>query len=106
MRGQVACPLDRGSRGVLDVDPQLAGDDRRERGLAEAGRAVQQDVVGRLSPAPCRRKQHRQVGLDLALSDVLVERARPEAALDDEVAGFLEIRREDSRNVVGHSWRV
>ena len=35
---------------VADVDPELPGDDRREGRLAEAGRAVQEDVVGGLSP--------------------------------------------------------
>ena len=95
-RGQVAGPLDGRSGGVLDVDPELAGDDRGEGGLAETGRSVQQDVVGRLSPAPGRRQQHRQVGLDLALADVLVERARSQGAFDHEVAVVLEIRREDA----------
>ena len=73
-RGEVAGPLDGRARGVADVDAELAGDDRREGRLAEAGRAVQQDVVGRLSPALRRLEQHRQVRLDLALADVLAER--------------------------------
>ena len=91
-----------GPEVVLDVDPELAGDDRRERRLAEAGRAVQQDVVGGLSPALRRGQQHGQVGLDLALADVLVEGPRSKGAFDDEVALVLEIRREDAREVVGH----
>ena len=91
---------------VADVDPELAGDDRREGRLAEAGRAVEEDVVGRLSPALRRRQQHRQVGLDLALADVLVERPRPEGAFDDEVRLVLEVRREDAREVVRHRARV
>ena len=85
------------TRGVLDVDAELAGDDRGEGRLAEAGRAVQEDVVGRLSPAPGRRQQHRQVRLDLALADVFVERPRSKGALDDEVTLVLEVRREDAR---------
>ena len=101
-RGEVAGPLDGGSRGVLDVHAELARDDRREGRLAETGRAVQEDVVGRLSPALRRGQQHRQVGLDLALADVLVERARPQGAFHDEVALVLEVRREDARQVVGH----
>ena len=51
-------------------------------------------------------QQHRQVGLDLALADVFVERPRPEGALDDEVAVVLEVRREDAREVVGHRARI
>ena len=101
-RGQVAGPLDGRARGVFDVDAQLARDDRGQGRLAQAGRAVQEDVVGGLSPAPGRLEQDRQVRLDLALADVFVERARPEGALDDEVAVVLEVRREDAREVVGH----
>ena len=105
-RGEVPGPLDGRARGVADVDPELAGDDRREGRLAEAGRAVQEDVVGRLSPALRRLEQHRQVGLDLALADVFVERSRPQRALDDAVRLVLEVRREDAREVVGHPARV
>ena len=56
--GQVAWPLDGRAARVADVDAELAGDDRRERRLAEAGRAVEEDVVGGLSPAPRSREEH------------------------------------------------
>ena len=105
-RGQVAGALDGRARRVFDVDAQLARDDRGQGRLAQAGRPVQEDVVGGLSPAPCRLEQDRQVRLDLALADVFVERARPEGALDDEVTVVLEVRREDAREVVGHRLRV
>ena len=96
-RGQVAGPLDRRARGVLDVHAELAGDDRGQGRLAEARRAVEQDVIGRLSPPPGRGQQHREVGLDLALADVFVERPRSKGAFDHEVAVVLEVRREDAR---------
>ena len=57
-----------------------------------------------LPRAACQ--QDGQVGLDLALADVLGERARPQGALDDEVAIVLEVRREDAREIVGHRSRV
>ena len=101
-RGEVAGALDGRAGRVPDVDPELARDDRRERRLAEAGRAVEEDVVGRLSPALGGLEQHREVGLDLALADVLVEGPRSKGALDDEVRLVLEVRREDAREVVGH----
>ena len=47
--GEVAGPLDHRPRGGAEADAKLAGDDLRERGLAEAGRAVQQHVVQRLA---------------------------------------------------------
>src|SRR5439155_18259941 len=37
-----------------------------------------------------------------ALTDVLVERPRPEGAFDDDVRVVEEVRREDPREVVGH----
>ena len=49
------------------------------------------------SPLPrAAGQQHGQVGLDLALADVFVERSRPKRALDDEVGLVLEVRREDA----------
>ena len=101
-RGEVAGALDGRARGVADVDPELARDDRREGRLAEAGRAVQEDVVGGLSPALRGLQQHRQVGLDLRLADVFGERPRPKAALDDEVRLVLEVAGQDARDVVDH----
>ena len=105
-RGEIAGPLDGRPRSVLDVDPELARDDRGEGRLAQARRAIQEDVVGCLSPAPRRREQHRQVGLDLALADVFVEGARTQGPFDDEVAVVLEVRREDAREVVRHASAV
>ena len=87
---------------VADVDPELARHDRREGRLAETGRAVQEDVIRRLSPALGRLQQHRQVGLDLLLADVLGERTGTQAALDDEVHLLLEIAGQDARDVVDH----
>ena len=105
-RGEVAGPLDRRSGRVADVDAELAGDDRREGRLAEARRAVEEDVIGRLSPPLRRRQEDRQVRLDLALADVLVERSGPKGAFDDPVALVHEVRREDPGEVVGHRARV
>ena len=48
-RGQVAGALDHRAGGGAEADAQLARDDLRQRGLAEAGRAVQQHVVQRLA---------------------------------------------------------
>ena len=102
-RREVAGPLDGRPARVADVDAELAGDDRGEGRLAEAGRAVQQDVVRRLSPALRRREQDREVGLDLALADVFVEASAAGARLDHPVRVVDEVRREDPREVVRHS---
>ena len=75
------------------LTPELARDDVGQRGLAEAGRAVEEDVVGGLRRAGGPRSAGREVLLDLVLADVLGEPARPEAecsiatSLVDEVGG-------------------
>ena len=48
-RGEVAGALDHRPGGGAEADAQLARDDLRQRGLAQAGRAVQQHVVQRLA---------------------------------------------------------
>ena len=101
-RGQVAGPLDGGTRRVADVHAELARHDRREGRLAEAGRAVEEDVVGGLSPALRRLEEDRQVGLDLVLADVFGKGSRPQRAFDDEVRLVLEIAGQDVRHVVDH----
>ncbi len=50
-RGQVAGALDHRAGGGAEADAQLARDDLRQRGLAQARRPVQQHVVHRLRPA-------------------------------------------------------
>ena len=51
--GDVGLALQGGAGGLDHRYPHLGGDDVRERGLAEAGRPREQDVVERL-PAPAR----------------------------------------------------
>ena len=101
-RREVAGALHRGSARVADVHLELAGDDRGEGGLAEAGRAEQQDVVGCLPSLPRRLEQDREVVLDVDLADVLAEAARPERPLDHAVHVVEHVGREDVRDVVGH----
>jgi hypothetical protein len=47
--GQVALDLQGGAAGLLEADVELVGDDGGERGLAQAGRPEEQDVVERLA---------------------------------------------------------
>ena len=86
-RRQVPGPLDRRPARVADVHAELAGDDRGERRLAEAGRAVEEDVIGRLSPPLRRLEQDVEARLDLALADVLVERPRAQRPFHGDLAG-------------------
>ena len=56
--------------------PSSAGQDVGQGGLAQAGVAVQQDVVQGLAPLAGRGDEHLQVGLGLGLADVLVQGGR------------------------------
>ena len=88
--GQVPRLFDGRARGDPDLHPHLVGDDAGEGGLAQAGRAVEQDMVHRLAPAAGRLKVDLQVLLDLFLSDIVLEMLRAEVV-------FLAVRRRQTR---------
>ena len=54
-RGEIARLGDHRPAGGAEADPHLARQDRGERGLAEAGRAEEQDMVERLAACAWRR---------------------------------------------------
>ena len=60
-RGEVPCPLDHRPRRRAKANAQFAGDDLGEGGFAEAGRAVQQDVVQRLATGFRGLDEHGEV---------------------------------------------
>ena len=66
---------------MCSADAQLGGDDAGQGGLAEAGRAGEEQVVGGLAPAPGGLEDDLEVLLELGLADELVEAAGPEADL-------------------------
>ena len=72
-RGEVAGPLDGRARGDVHGHAHLRGDDPGQARLAEAGRAGEQHVVDGLAAAAGRLEDDRQVLLELALADELVE---------------------------------
>ena len=65
-----------------------------ERGLAEPGRPGEQQVVDGLVPLARRLEHDRQVLLEFALADELVERPGPQTGFDLEVAGQLAVAQE------------
>ncbi len=77
-RGEVARSLDRRAARGVEVDAQLAGDDVGQRRLAQAGRPVQEHVVGRLVALAGGLEQDLEVLLDRRLADVLGQQARSE----------------------------
>jgi hypothetical protein len=62
----------------VQLDTEFVGGNERQRGLAEAGRAVQQDVIERFVALLRGIDEDLQVLFVLTLPDVFVERARTE----------------------------
>ena len=78
-RHHVRWTLDGRARGNLDLGVHLVGDNVSQRGLTEAGRAMEQGVVKRLSTKPGCRDGYLQVGLESFLADIFVQSARAQA---------------------------
>ena len=86
--GQIAGPLHDRSRGGLDVDLHLVGDDVRQGGLAEAGRPAEQDVVDGVGALAGGLDEDAEVFLALRLPDVVLQRQRPQADFEEV---FLDV---------------
>ena len=80
-RSQVARPLERRPRGDAQADLELVGDDAGHRGLPQAGRAREKDVVDGLAPLPGSAEKDLHVLSQLGLAHELVEAPGPEADL-------------------------
>ena len=70
-----------------ELRPDLGRDDRGQRGLAQARRAVQQDVIDRLRSLPRGVDQDPEVLLDPLLARELVETARAHGGLERGLFG-------------------
>ena len=91
--GEVAGALERGTAGDPQADVHLGGDDSRQRGLAQAGRAREQQVVGGLAATARGAEQDLEVLLEPRLADELVEPPGPERdllGLLDRIGGRTE----------------
>ena len=80
-RREVAGLGDHRAGGRAEIDAELAGDDLRQRGLAEARRADQQHVVERLAAALRRRDEDAEVRARLLLADEFGQPLRPQRGL-------------------------
>ena len=96
---EVAATLNGRAGRLTEVDAELIGDDAGQRRLAEARRAVEQDVVERLAARERRLDEDGEVRLDLLLADVFIQLARAQAVLP--VVGALLVHRDDAVLVVG-----
>jgi hypothetical protein len=75
---QIAGPLDRRTRGDLDIDPHFVGKDVRQGGFTQARRSIEQHVIDGLSALEGRCNQDRQVLFDPLLPDQIGEQTRPQ----------------------------
>ena len=80
--GDVGLALERRARGLHHRHPHLGGDDVGEGGLAEAGRAGEEDVVERLAAAPRGLDEDRQLLGDLLLVDEVGKGRRAQRAVE------------------------
>ena len=79
--GEVAGTLDGRAGRRPDLGAHLRRHDVRQRGLAEAGRAVEEHVIDRLRPVARRVDEDPEVLLDPILTGELIETARTNGRL-------------------------
>ena len=91
-RGEVGGALDRRTRSHVDVDAELARDDVRERGLAEAGRSREQHVIEHFGASASGLDRHAENFLGALLADELVERARAQREIDPAIVLVADAR--------------
>ena len=64
--------------GDADIDPHLVGDDPRQGGFAQTGRAVKERVIQRLIPPAGGFNVDGQIALGLFLAGVIGKELRPQ----------------------------
>ena len=88
-RGEIAGALNDRAGGRAEADRQFAGDDLRQGGLAEPGRTEEQHVIERLAAAARGVDEDAQIVAQLALTDELLERRRPDRGFRRILLGAL-----------------
>lgn len=81
--------LDRRSAADPKRGVHLGGDDHGQSGLAQAGRAGQQHVVGAAAAHPGGLQDEGELLADPVLADEIVQVLGPEGGLDGPLLGFL-----------------
>src|SRR5262249_17110117 len=84
-RGEIAFGFEKRAGAGLDGNFKFVGDDLCERGLAEAGRTVEEHVIERFTSVLCRLESDRDVFLHALLADVLVEGPGTNAGVDARI---------------------
>ena len=92
-RGELALVLDGRACAVTTLQAELVAEDVRDGGLAQAGRAAEEDVIERLAALARRLHVDVQVVHDLALADELGEARGAQRAVEVAVALHAARRR-------------
>jgi hypothetical protein len=87
-RREIAGLGDHRPGGGAEIDAQLARDDLRQRGLAEARRADEQHMVERFLARARRLDEHRQIGARFFLADELAQSLRAQGGVRVVVAAL------------------
>src|SRR5262249_23178821 len=94
---------DHRARGGAEIDAELAGDDLRQRRLAEAGRADQEHMIERLAAALRRRDEHAEVRARLLLADEFGQPLRTQRGLSGILLAVF--RADEAGRAGGREWR-
>lgn len=86
-RRKIARTGDGGSGSRLDLRAHLIRDDRRQRGLSQAGGTGEYHVVKTLAACLSRLDENLQTLLDVLLPAIVIETLRTQAALGIEIIG-------------------
>ena len=97
--GEVGGLLDDRAAGDFHVAAHLPGEDAGERGLAEARRATEQDVVERLAALLGRLDRDAEPLLDLELAGEIGEHSRAQRPLE----GCVRLRQNIGDHPIGHA---
>ena len=101
-RGEVAAALHGRTRRRVDGGIHLGCHDARKGGLAQTGRAREQQVVGGLAPLAGRSQDDLEVALEFVLSDELAEIRRAETEAVLELLGRLVGHRPRCQQFLSH----
>src|SRR5687768_840594 len=80
--GQIAGPLEHGTRGLPQVHAELARQDVRERRLAETRRSEDERMIERFAALHRGLHVDLELRLDLLLANIVREPLRPDGAID------------------------
>ena len=94
--GEVGGALDRGTRGDVEVDAELARDDVCERGLAESGWSREQHVIEHFGAPAGGIDRHAENFLVALLADEFVELARTQREIEPALVLVTDARGESA----------